>query len=158
MDFTHFDSQGKAVMVDITQKQATKRIARASAIVAMKKETLQLIKSGGIKKGDVLAVANTAGIAAAKNTYQSILMCHNIPLAYCRLNFDFFSETRLHISAETCAYAQTGVEMEALSAVCAAALNLYDMCKSVDKNMCIEQVQLDYKTGGKSGTYVRSEQ
>jgi len=158
MDFTHFDSQGKATMVDITEKQPTKRIARASAIVIMAKETLELIKSGGIKKGDVLAVANIAGIAAAKETYRSILMCHNIPLSYCKMNFDFLSATELRISAEACAYAKTGVEMEALNAVCAAALNIYDMCKSVDKNISFQQVCLDYKTGGKSGTYARSEQ
>ena len=158
MEFSHLDTKGKAVMVDVSEKQPTKRIARASAKVKMKAATLAQIKQGGLKKGDVLSVANLAGIAAAKNTSQNILMCHNIPLSYCTLDFEYISDTQLLIRSEVCAYAPTGVEMEALNSVAAAALNVYDMCKSADKDMTVEEIRLDYKSGGKSGEYVRSGQ
>lgn len=156
MDFSHIDGMGRAQMVDVSEKQPTKRIARASATVEMNKSTADLIKKNALAKGDVLAVANIAGISAAKDTYKTVLMCHNIPLAYCRLKFEFLSNTKLGIYSEVCTTAVTGVEMEALSAVAAASLNVYDMAKSVDKDIIIRDIRLDCKTGGKSGTYTRS--
>ncbi len=137
-------------MVNVSGKEVTERTAEARAVVQMKKETVGLVKSGGIRKGDVLEVADIAGVLAAKNTPSLILMCHNIRLTGVEMSFDFISETELEILSSVTAKDVTGAEMEALTAVSAAALNVYDMCKAVDRGMTIKEVKLIEKTGGKS--------
>ena len=155
---THLDAQGRAQMVDVGEKQVTTRVARAQAHVRMQPETLELIASGGHKKGDVLAVARIAGLQAAKKTADLIPLCH--PLMLSKVNVDIEldrAENRAVITSECRLAGQTGVEMEALTAASVAALALYDMCKAVDRGMVIEAVCLLEKSGGRSGHYTRNE-
>lgn len=151
MDFTHFDKSGRPKMVDVSEKSATHRVALAQGSIYMKNETLELILKGGLKKGDVLFTAQLAGIMAAKRTSDIIPMCHNIALDGVKIVFDTDKENNLvNIKAVVSTTGKTGVEMEALTAVAAAALTIYDMCKAVDKEMVIGDIKLLKKTGGKS--------
>lgn len=151
---THLDSQGRAHMVDVGNKADTERVAVAESRVAMQPETLQLIVSGGHKKGDVLAVARIAGIQAAKQTAQLIPLCHPLMLTSINLELTPDTEANRVVIQATCKLAgKTGVEMEALTAASVAALTIYDMCKAVDKGMVIESTRLLSKTGGKSGDW-----
>lgn len=152
MELTHFNDQGRARMVDVTEKPPTVRTAQAEGRVRMSAETAGRIRSGGIAKGDVLAVAQVAGILAAKRTHELIPMCHPLRLTAVDLRFTL-EEGAVHIRAEVKCRGETGVEMEALTAVSAAALTVYDMCKAVQKDMEITDVRLCRKTGGKSGDY-----
>jgi cyclic pyranopterin monophosphate synthase len=154
MEFTHFDENGKARMVDVSDKDETKRIAVSRGKVFMKKETLTLIEEGQIGKGDVLAVAQVAGIMGSKRTSDLIPMCHPLMLTGCSLKFTIDKESScILIEATVKITGKTGVEMEALTAVTTAALTIYDMCKAVDKGMVIEGVHLVEKQGGKSGNW-----
>lgn len=153
---THFDEQGRARMVDVSGKEPTHREAVARAIVKMKPRTLELIKSGGVKKGDVLAVAQVAGVMAAKKASELIPMCHPIGITGVNVDFKLDEEkSSIEIEAAVKTMDRTGVEMEALIASSIAALTIYDMCKSVDRGMIIAEVQLVRKSGGKSGEFVR---
>ena len=154
MDFTHINSQGRARMVDVTDKEITFRTAIASAVVKVNSDTMELIKSGGIKKGDVLAVAQVAGIMAAKKTSDYIPMCHPLALTSVDIGFDL-NETEITITATVKCKGNTGVEMEALTAVSTAALTIYDMCKAVQRDIEISRIRLNYKDGGKSGVFRR---
>ena len=155
---SHMDSQGNAKMVDVGNKPLSQRFAIARGVVRVAPNTLQLITKGGHHKGDVLSVARIAGIQAAKNCSQLIPLCHQLMLSKVDVNFELASEQSLvKIVAECKVKGQTGVEMEALTAVSVAALTIYDMCKAVDKNMMIEGICLMQKSGGKSGHYQRSE-
>ena len=152
---SHIDQLGKARMVDVGEKAQTKRSAVASGTIRMSPETLELIKSNLIEKGDVLSIARVAGILGEKNTSQLIPLCHLLPIDSIDVKFelnDTDSELVIFGSANTTA--KTGVEMEALTAVSVAALTIYDMCKSVDKGICIDNVRLIKKTGGSSGKFV----
>jgi len=152
---THFDAEGKARMVDITQKQATGRVAVAGASVVMRPATLKLIKAGEAKKGDVLTVAQLAGIMAAKQTPQIIPLCHPLPVTGVDVSFELDEDgSKVEIKATVSTLAQTGVEMEALTAAAAAALTIYDMCKAADRAMRIENIRLISKSGGRSGDIV----
>jgi cyclic pyranopterin monophosphate synthase len=151
---THFDKEGKARMVDVSDKAETERTATAKGSVLMQPATLALIKDGGVKKGDVLSVARLAGIMGAKKTPDLIPLCH--PLALTSVQVDLtLDEARnaVDITATCKLVGKTGVEMEALTAVSVAALTVYDMCKAVDKGMQIVDIRLTHKSGGKSGTY-----
>lgn len=154
-ELTHFDAAGKARMVDVGSKPITARSARASACVKMLPETLVLIRDGGHKKGDVPAVARLAGIMAAKRTGDLIPLCHPLPLDSATVDFEFVDEQTLRIEARVGCTGRTGVEMEALTAASVAALTVYDMCKSVDRGMTIDQVRLEEKDGGRSGHFLR---
>ncbi|MGL4403290.1 MAG: cyclic pyranopterin monophosphate synthase MoaC [Fusobacteriaceae bacterium] len=148
-NFTHFNSSGRAVMVDVSEKNITVRTARASGKIFMEKETLQAVREGKMKKGDVLAVAQVAGIMGAKKTSEIIPMCHNIFISKADLDF-MIMEDYIEIFSTVKTEGQTGIEMEALTAVTTAALTIYDMCKAIDKNMRIEDIKLLEKKGGKS--------
>jgi len=151
---THFDAQGKAAMVDVTDKAATEREAVAKGSVLMQPETIALITAGDVKKGDVLSVARLAGIMGAKRTPELIPLCH--PLALTSVKVDLAVDKKRHavdITATCKLKGQTGVEMEAMTAVAVAALTVYDMCKSVDRGMRLTDIRLVQKRGGKSGTY-----
>jgi cyclic pyranopterin phosphate synthase len=149
MDFTHFDESGGARMVDVGGKNAADRVAVAAGRVAVNEKTFGLIKSGGLYKGDVLGCARIAGIMAAKNAALLIPMCHNINLTSIKINFEL-KENSVYIESEVKTFGRTGVEMEALTAVSAAALTVYDMCKAVQKDIMIGDICLVKKTGGKS--------
>ncbi|MDE0982477.1 MAG: cyclic pyranopterin monophosphate synthase MoaC [Gammaproteobacteria bacterium] len=154
---THLDSKGNAKMVDVTEKQSTHRVATASGLVRMDSETLGVIADGGHKKGDVIAIARIAGIQAAKNCSQLIPLCHPLMLTSVKVELELDAKRSSVLISATCKVnGQTGVEMEALTAVSVAALTIYDMCKAVDKNMVIEAICLDEKLGGNSGHYQRS--
>jgi len=156
MSLTHLDDEGRARMVDVTAKAATVREAVAAGRVRMQPETLALIQTGGLAKGDVLAVARIAGIMAAKRTDQLIPLCH--PLALTSVELDFNVEQgEVLIEARAKCIGITGVEMEALTAVSVAALTIYDMCKAVDRTMRIEAVRLLRKSGGRSGETIVEE-
>ncbi len=151
---THFDDQGRATMVDVTDKAATDRIAIANGSVSMQPATLALIADGGVAKGDVLAVARLAGIMAAKRTAELIPLCH--PLALTSVSVDLTcneARSTVEITATCKLNGRTGVEMEALTAVSVAALTVYDMCKAVDRSMQIGEIRLTHKSGGKSGSF-----
>jgi cyclic pyranopterin phosphate synthase len=152
---SHFDEAGASRMVDVGAKAETERVARASALVRMKPETLALIQDRKVSKGDVLEVARLAGIMAAKKTAELIPLCHPLPLTSVKLEFSVLSEETIRIEATARVFARTGVEMEALTAVSVAALTVYDMCKAVDREITIERVRLEEKAGGKSGHFVR---
>ena len=154
MEFSHINEQGRAKMVDVTEKDSTFREAIAEGTVVVNPDTMELIKSGGIKKGDVLAVAQVAGVMAAKKTSDIIPMCHPLMLTGVDITFEL-TETEIHILAVVKCKGNTGVEMEALSAVSTAALTIYDMCKAVQRDIEIQNIRLDYKSGGKSGVYER---
>ena len=156
MELTHFNEQGRARMVDVSEKAQTFRVARAEATVRMAKTTMDKIKEGAIGKGDVLAVAQVAGIMAAKKNSELIPMCHPLLLAKVDISFSI-EDTALHILSEVRCRGETGVEMEALTAVSVAALTVYDMCKAVQRDMKIDNVHLLYKEGGKSGVYEAEE-
>jgi cyclic pyranopterin monophosphate synthase len=154
-DFTHFDETGASRMVDVSAKEVTLRSATASGMVRMQPATLVRIRQGTLSKGNVLEVARLAGIMAAKRTAEWIPLCHTLPLESVTLAFEFIDEQTLSISATTCVTAKTGVEMEALVAVSAAALTVYDMCKAIDRSLVIERIQLEAKSGGRSGHFQR---
>lgn len=154
MEFTHFNEEGRARMVEVTDKDETKRVAVAEGFIRMNEETLNKLKEGTIKKGDVLSVAQIGGIMGVKKTSDLIPMCHNIFLTGADIKFEV-EENGVYIQSEVKTYGKTGVEIEALTGVSIAALTIYDMCKSVDKGMEIEYVRLLKKSGGKSGDYIR---
>ncbi len=156
MDFTHFNEHGRAHMVEVGDKEDTKRVAKAYGRIRMKKETIQLIKEGLIKKGDVLSVAQVGGIMASKRTSDLIPMCHNIFITGSNIRFNIL-EDAIEIESEVKTVGKTGVEMEALMAVSIAALTIYDMCKAVDQGMVIEEIKLMKKSGGKSGDFIRND-
>ncbi|PKM79238.1 MAG: cyclic pyranopterin monophosphate synthase MoaC [Firmicutes bacterium HGW-Firmicutes-13] len=153
--FTHFNKEGRAKMVDVTEKDDTVREAVACGKVVLNPHTLKLIKEHGLKKGDVLGVAQTAGIMAAKKTGWLIPMCHPLFLTGVDISFNLLDEGIIEIKSRVKTTGKTGVEMEALTAVSAAALTIYDMCKAVDKEMEIQDIYLLEKTGGRSGHYFR---
>lgn len=157
-DFTHFNQQGRAKMVDVGEKSVTHRIAVAAGRVLVNEHTFSLIRSGGMKKGDVLTVAQIAGVMGAKHTPSMIPMCHPILMDGIDLELHL-DEARLsvEIQATVSCDGRTGVEMEALTAVSAAALTVYDMCKAVQKDMMITDIRLVSKTGGIHGDYFREE-
>lgn len=158
MKLTHFNNSGKARMVDVTVKDETKREAVAEGRISMQQATLNLVKQGAMGKGDVLGVAQVAGVMGAKRTWDLIPMCH--PLLLTGVNLEFAIDdtaNAIEIRAVVKTTGKTGVEMEALTAVSVAALTIYDMCKAVDKGMTIEYVRLRAKSGGKSGDYIREE-
>lgn len=161
MELTHFDESGRARMVDVGGKPDSQREAVAGATVRMRAETLERIRAGGIAKGDVLAVAQVAGIMAAKRTADIIPMCHLLLLTGVELSFELENgsdgEGRVHIQATVRTFGKTGAEMEALTAASVAALTIYDMCKAVDRAMSVDNLRLLRKSGGKSGTYEREE-
>ena len=153
-EFTHFDSDGKATMVDVSDKAVSARVAVAKGSVIMQPETLARILDAGVAKGDVLSVAQLAGIMGAKRTADLIPLCHPLPLASVALSLRCDpARNAVDITARCRTTARTGVEMEALTAVTVAALTVYDMCKAVDRGMRIEGIRLTHKSGGKSGTY-----
>ncbi len=154
---SHFDDQGASRMVNVGGKPVTDRLARASGIVRMQASTRQLILDRGHAKGDVLEVARLAGIMASKRTADLIPLCHPLALQSVQLDLQPLGDDAIRIEATVEVTAKTGVEMEALTAVSVAALTIYDMCKAVDRGMTIEQVQLEAKSGGKSGTYQRQQ-
>ena len=157
-ELTHFNEQGRAKMVDVTEKAVTRRIAVAAGEVHMAPDTMAHIKNGTMKKGDVLAVAQVAGIQAAKHNWELIPMCHPLPLTGIDIAFHLSDNPcMVEIQATVSCTGVTGVEMEALTAVSVAALTIYDMCKAVQKDMRITNIRLLEKSGGKSGDYTAEE-
>jgi cyclic pyranopterin phosphate synthase len=154
-ELSHFDETGASRMVDVSQKSVTDRLARASGRISMAPETLRLIRDRQLAKGDVLEVARLAGIMAAKRTGELIPLCHPVGLDAVSIEFGFPDDRSVEIQATTRVTARTGVEMEALTAVSVAGLTIYDMCKAVDRQMVIEQVRLEEKSGGRSGHFLR---
>jgi cyclic pyranopterin phosphate synthase len=156
---SHVDAQGRVRMVDVGAKPETERVAVARGEIAMRPETLRLISAGGLPKGDVLAVAQVAGIMAAKRTAELIPLCHPVPLTQVEVAFEVDEPgARIEITATVRSRGRTGVEMEALTAVSVAALTIYDMAKAAEKTMRIGNIRLLSKHGGKSGTFVREEE
>ncbi|HCO29400.1 MAG TPA: cyclic pyranopterin monophosphate synthase MoaC [Lachnospiraceae bacterium] len=150
----HFDEAGNAVMVDVTEKDITTRIAVATGEITMNQETYEVVKQGRAKKGDVLGVARVAGIMATKKTSELIPMCHPLMLTKASIDFELEEETStIRAICTTKLAGRTGVEMEALTGVTTALLTIYDMCKAMDRSMCIQNVHLLEKLGGKSGHY-----
>ena len=157
-DFTHFNEQGRAKMVDVGEKPSSRRTAVAAGRVLVNDETFELIRSGGIKKGDVLTVAQIAGVMGAKRTFELIPMCHIVPLNGIDLELRLNEEKKsVEISATVSCDGKTGVEMEALTAVATAALTVYDMCKAVQRDIVITDIRLLGKSGGVHGDYKRDE-
>lgn len=156
MSFTHFNENGRAYMVEVTDKSDTSRTAIATGYIKMKPETIQAVIDARIKKGDVLSVAQVAGIMGAKKTYDLVPMCHQLMLTGVDLNFTIESD-RVLIKSKVTTIGKTGVEMEALTAVSIAALTIYDMCKALEKGMVIGDITLERKTGGKSGDYIKED-
>lgn len=157
-DFTHFDEGGHARMVNVGAKPETQRTAVAEGRVLVNEHTFELIRTGGCKKGDVLTVAQLAGIMGAKRTPDLIPLCHPILISGVEVRLTLEEEPlSVKIQATVTCSGQTGVEMEALTAVSAAALTVYDMCKAVQRDMVIDQIRLLKKTGGKSGTFERKD-
>ena len=155
-DFTHFNAQGRARMVNVGDKAPSHRTATAGARVLVSRETFALIQSGGMKKGDVLTVAQIAGVMGAKRTPELIPMCHILPLTGCSIEWELKEETcEIYCLCTARCTGRTGVEMEALTGVSAALLTVYDMCKAMDKTMEIGEIRLLEKDGGKSGHFVR---
>ena len=153
-DLSHIDKNGNAIMVDISSKNKTERTATAKGCVEVHANTLALIEGGGVKKGDVLSIAQLAGIMGAKRTSDLIPLCHQLNLSSVKVNISCDSiRGVVDIEAICNLRGQTGVEMEALTAVCIAALTIYDMCKSVDKGMNINNIRLTHKAGGSSGEF-----
>lgn len=155
MSLTHIDDNGAARMVDVGEKEVTRRSASAQAVVSMQPQTLSLILSGGMPKGDVFACARIAGIMAAKRTWELIPMCHPLPIESIEIEITPISDTDVRIVSTLRCTHKTGIEMEALTAASVAALTLYDMCKAVDRGMVIRDVMLLRKSGGKSGDFCR---
>jgi len=157
-ELTHFNEEHRARMVDVTEKAITLRTATAEGMIRMNPETLALVRVGQMKKGDVLAVAQVAGIMAAKRTHELIPMCHPVALTAVDMSFIYHEEPcGIRITATTRCKGETGVEMEALTACSVAALTIYDMCKAVQRDMEIAEIRLLQKSGGKSGDFVRAE-
>ena len=157
-DFTHFNEQGRAKMVDVGEKPSSRRTAVAAGRVLVNDETFELIRSGGIKKGDVLTVAQIAGVMGAKRTFELIPMCHIVPLNGIDLELRLNEEKKsVEISATVSCDGKTGVEMEALTAAATAALTVYDMCKAVQRDIVITDIRLLGKSGGVHGDYKRDE-
>src|SRR5579863_6677595 len=159
-ELTHFNSEGRAKMVDVTDKTITHRVAVASGVVHMLPETFRRIKQGQIAKGDVLAVAQVAGVMGAKRTPDLIPMCHPLLLSGVDLVFNEFpddgqGQAAIEVVATVKVTGQTGVEMEAVTAVCVAALTIYDMCKAIDKGITFSDIGLLSISGGKSGSFIR---
>ena len=154
-DLTHFDEDGSSRMVDVGSKPITARMARAVASISMQPSTLELIRDRQLSKGDVLGVSRLAAIMAAKRTDELIPLCHSLPLTSVEVQFNFSGDSTLEIETQVETKAQTGVEMEALTAASVAALTVYDMCKAVDRGMTIDNVSLLEKRGGKSGHYLK---
>lgn len=155
-DFTHIDNNGSVRMVDVTEKEATSRTAIAHGVVSMNPDTFDMIQNQTVKKGNVLETARIAGILAAKKTPDLIPMCHPLNITHVKIDFKPDRETSsIRITAAVRIVGQTGVEMEALTAVSVAALTIYDMCKSHDRKMTISDIYLIEKSGGKSGTFAR---
>jgi len=157
-EFTHFDADGNAIMVDVSRKLDTERVATASGKITLSQDAYDRVKSGSMAKGDVLGVARVAGIMAAKKVDSLIPLCH--PLAVTKITIDFVYHDdlrQIEIVAVVGITGKTGVEMEALTAVSITALTIYDMCKAIDKAMVISDICLEKKTGGKSGTFIRPE-
>ncbi|MEG0857039.1 MAG: cyclic pyranopterin monophosphate synthase MoaC [Terrisporobacter sp.] len=151
---THFDSNGNAIMVDVSEKIESSRMATACSIISLSEETLKCIQKGEIGKGDVLGVARIAGIMAAKKTSDLIPMCHPLMISKCTIDYDIDEgKSNIKILATVKIVGKTGVEMEALTAATVSALTIYDMCKAIDKRMVIEKTFLLKKTGGKSGEF-----
>ena len=156
--FTHFDSKGKAIMVDVALKKKSIRTAKASCVVSMDKETFHLIKEGNTDKGDVFGIARIAGILAAKKTHELIPLCHPLSISAIKINFELDENKYLIKIISDCKLNdKTGLEMEALTSVSIAALTIYDMCKAVDKNIIISDIKLVEKSGGKSGKFKRND-
>ncbi|MDA0663158.1 MAG: cyclic pyranopterin monophosphate synthase MoaC [Proteobacteria bacterium] len=152
--FTHFDADGNAVMVDVGGKAETERTATAVGTILMQPETARMIQAGGVKKGDVMAVAQLAGIMGAKRTPDLIPLCHPLALTSVKVDLALDADrSAIDITATCKLKGRTGVEMEALTAVSVAALTVYDMCKAVDRGMKITDIRLIHKAGGKSGVY-----
>lgn len=156
MALTHFNEQGRARMVDVSQKPRTQRTATAAGKVLMRPDTLELVRTGGVRKGDVLAVAQVAGIMAAKRTWELVPMCHPVQLTGVDVSFSL-EEDGIAITATCRCCGETGVEMEALTVASVAGLTIYDMCKAHQRDMVIDRVRLMEKDGGKSGHFVREE-
>ncbi|MFT3880547.1 MAG: cyclic pyranopterin monophosphate synthase MoaC [Gemmatales bacterium] len=156
MSLTHFDEHGASRMVDTSAKSETVRTAKASGIVTLSEELWKLVQTQPLTKGNVLEVARIAGIQGAKQTGTLIPLCHPLPLTGVTVNFTFPCSGQIRIEAEAKVVGRTGVEMEALTAVSIAALTIYDMCKSQDKGIVIERIQLETKSGGKSGDWKRA--
>ena len=154
-DLTHFNARGEAHMVDVGEKATTHRVAIASGDIHMQPSTLRLIREGGHKKGDVLAIARVAGIMAAKKTADLIPLCHPLMLSHISIEFDTTDDSVIRCLARVETTGQTGVEMEALTAVHIALLTIYDMCKAVDRGMTMDHIGLQEKSGGKSGLWQR---
>ncbi|HMP15745.1 MAG TPA: cyclic pyranopterin monophosphate synthase MoaC [Gemmatales bacterium] len=156
MSFSHFDEHGASQMVDVSRKEETLRTSTASGLVRLNHQVWERIQAAEpLAKGNVLEVARLAGILAAKHTATLIPLCHPLPLHAVKIEFTFPRPEYIRIQAEATLTGRTGVEMEALAAVSISALTIYDMCKSLDKSIVIEQIQLEKKTGGKSGTWSR---
>jgi cyclic pyranopterin phosphate synthase len=154
---THVDESGRARMVDVGDKEITSRRAKARGVVSMKEETLKLLTTGKLKKGDAIETARIAGIMAAKKTSDLIPLCHPLMLSHVEVDIQAGVGTGIiEITAEVRCEGRTGVEMEALTAVAAAGLTVYDMVKAVDKSLCISEIELLEKSGGRSGEYRRS--
>lgn len=152
--FTHFDAEGNAVMVDVGGKAETERTATAAGTILMQPETARMIQQGGVRKGDVMAVAQLAGIMGAKRTPELIPLCHPLALSSVKVDLALDADRNAIDITATCKLkGRTGVEMEALTAVSVAALTVYDMCKAVDRSMKITDIRLIHKAGGKSGVY-----
>ena len=155
--FTHFDEQGHARMVDVSDKQETVRVAEAAGNIKMSSRAYELVKSGSMAKGDVLGIARVAGVMAAKKVDDLIPLAHPLMITKVVIDFAYHDDdSSIDIFATVGISGKTGVEMEALTAVSIAALTIYDMCKAVDKSMVISDIRLLKKTGGKSGTYLRT--
>ena len=155
-ELTHFNTKGEAHMVDVGDKAVTHRVAVAEGTILIQPKTLELIRSGGHKKGDVLGIARVAGIMAAKKTGELVPLCHPLNLTSVEVDLRTVAKpAAVHCRARVECRAQTGVEMEALTAVQIALLTVYDMCKSVDRGMTMQDIRLTRKTGGKSGEWIR---
>jgi cyclic pyranopterin phosphate synthase len=153
-EFTHFDSKGNARMVDVGEKDITERMATAKVSIMMQPETLALIRDGGVKKGDVLTVAQLGGIMGAKRTPDLIPLCHPLALTSVAIELTCNSESNsVDVTASCRVKGRTGVEMEALTAAAVTSLTIYDMCKAVDRRMCITNLRVVHKSGGRSGTF-----
>ncbi len=163
-ELTHFSGAGRARMVDVSAKPDTRRVAVASGILRMQAATLNRIREGRIAKGDVLTVADVGAVMAAKHTFDLIPMCHPVALSGTEVEFSEITEpdtgnrVGIKVTTTVSCTGRTGVEMEALCAASVALLTIYDMCKAIDRGMCIECVQLEEKHGGRSGTWLRVEQ
>ncbi|NFN17029.1 cyclic pyranopterin monophosphate synthase MoaC [Clostridium botulinum] len=153
--FNHFDNEGNAIMVDVGNKNATERIAIASGKIRVNRDTFLAIEQGTAKKGDVLGVARVAGIMAAKKTSELIPLCHPLMVTNCTIDFELLPKTlEVEVTSKVKVTGNTGVEMEALTAVSTTLLTIYDMCKAIDKAMEIDNIHLRRKTGGKSGDFI----